>query len=121
MEDFVLYNLENVLIKEFKEYWLIEPKTRLDLSFSDNFFNDTLNIITSNPKSVIINLVEVPYISSSGIKSILKLKQFLDIRGYKVALYNLLPEVKKVIHISELHHLLPIFENLEDSILFIKQ
>ncbi len=121
MEEFILHNLENVTLKEYPNYYLLEPKARLDLSFSENFFIETINFITSNPKNIILNMKEVPYISSSGIKAILKLKQYLDVRGYKISLYHLLPEVQKIIHISELSNLLPIFDTLEQSIEYLKK
>lgn len=121
MEDFSLYNFDNIQIKEYNEYWLIEPKSRLDLTFSDSFFQQTIDLISANLKNLIINMEEVPYISSSGIKSILKLKQFLEMRGYKLVLMNILPEVKKIIQISELYNLLPIFNDLESCLNYFKK
>lgn len=121
MEEFVLHNLENITLKEYHTFYLVEPKSRLDLSFSENFFKEIINFITSNPKNIILDMQEVPYISSSGIKAILKLKQYLDVRGYKISLYHLLPEVKKIIYVSELYNILPIFETLEDSIEYLKK
>ncbi len=114
------YENDFLIVKKDQNIWIIEPKIRLDLSFSDHFYNQVLEFLQKDPNHIILNMIEVPYISSSGIKVLLKLKNFLEMRGYKLALFNLSKEVQKIIHISELHHLFPIFLNFEDCIKFIQ-
>lgn len=109
------------IIKKENQFWLVEPKVRLDLSYAENFFSKLMDHLQTEINHVLIDMSSVPYISSSGIKILLKIKNFLEIRGYKIVLFSLSKEVHKIIHISELHHLLPIFNNYEDAIDFINK
>jgi anti-anti-sigma factor len=121
MDEQSFKNDEILSVQKKENIWIIEPHVRLDLSYSENFFHKVMEILHSEPSHLLIDMMQVPYISSSGIKILLKIKNFLEIRGYKFALINLTKEVNKIIHISELHHLLPIFYTENEAITFIKK
>ncbi|GIX43435.1 MAG: hypothetical protein KatS3mg129_3168 [Leptospiraceae bacterium] len=113
------FNNDIVLVTKKENLLIIEPKVRLDLSFAEHFYNKVMEILQSEPSHLLINMQEVPYISSSGIKTLLKIKNYLEMRGYKIALYQLTKEVNKIIHISELHHLLPLFHSESEAMNYI--
>jgi anti-sigma B factor antagonist len=115
------YNNDILSILKKENIWIVEPKVRLDLSFSDNFYSKVMEILQLESQHLFIDMAQVPYISSSGIKVILKIKNFLEMRGYKFGLYNLTKEVHKIIHISELHHLIPVFNNFDEALSYLKK
>ncbi|MCS7206077.1 MAG: STAS domain-containing protein [Leptospiraceae bacterium] len=112
-ELFKAYRLQNFLI--------VEPHIRLDLSFADNFYNQLIEHLTSEPSNVIIDMKYVPYVSSSGIKMFLKMKRYLDARGYQFGVCNLSKEVYKILHISELQNLIPIFQDLNEAMEYLNR
>ncbi len=112
---------DELIIKKENQYWIVEPKIRMDLSYAENFFTHLMEHLKNDINHVLIDMSSVPYISSSGIKVLLKIKNFLEIRGYKIVLYSLSKEVHKIIHISELHHLLPIFNTFDEVIEYLNK
>lgn len=96
-------------------FWIIEPKMRLDLSFADSFYNKLISHISHDPAHILLNMKSVPYISSSGIRVLLKLKQYLDMRGYKLGIVNLNEEARKIFYISELQLIIPIFQSEHEA------
>ncbi len=120
MSEVESFQWEEGNLQKFSDFWLIQPKVRLDITFADRFFSKVNDLIGIQPAHVIIDMRYVPYISSSGIKAILSLKRFLNMRGYKISLIHLTEETKKIIIISEIENLLPIFVDQGEALEYFK-
>lgn len=112
---------DHLTLKKENQYWIVEPKIRLDLASAESFYSNLMKYIQVDLGHILIDMSCVPYISSSGIKVLLKIKNFLEIRGYKIILISLSKEVNKIIHISELQNLFPIFNTFEEALEYLKQ
>ena len=56
-------------------------------------------LLAKSPKVVVIDMKDVPYISSMGLSTILKSKKDLEKQGGTFLMVNLQPQVKKVFDI----------------------
>ena len=99
--------------------WQIQPLTRLDLTFSDEFMRDVNHYMAENPSDAVCNMSKVPYMSSSGIKALLNIQHFLKLRRFQFVLFGLTPEVKKIIELSELSHVFTIAADEQEALSLI--
>ncbi|MBW7856798.1 MAG: STAS domain-containing protein [Leptonema sp. (in: Bacteria)] len=105
------YQSDTLIIRYDDPVWKIQPLTRLDLTYSEDFLKEATNFLTNKPANTIIDLSLVPYMSSSGVKSILNLQQLLRPHRYQVILCNLTSTVQKLVELSELVHVFIIAED----------
>lgn len=94
--------------------WWITPLTRLDLTYSEDFLRQVSNHLSTNPSDAVCDLSQVPYMSSSGVKALLNIQQFLKMHHFRFALCELTPEVQKLVELSELIHVFTIFRTQAD-------
>lgn len=96
--------------------WFIQPRTRLDLTFSDEFLKEVSRFLAEQPSDAICDLSQVPYMSSSGVKALLNIQQFLKAHRFQLVLYNLTSEVQKLVELSELIHVFTIVKDRESAL-----
>ncbi|MDP8322626.1 MAG: STAS domain-containing protein [Candidatus Stygibacter australis] len=63
----------------------------------------------------ILNLKQVSFIDSAGIGNMVGIFRALDAQSKKLCLINISPNIRKVLQISEIEHVFPIFESLNDA------
>lgn len=73
---------------------------------------DTL--LAQNPTLIALDLAEVDYLSSAGIRVILKTKKALLANNGKLVFMRLQPQIKKVFEIIEALPSMRIFKNFEE-------
>lgn len=96
--------------------WRIQPLTRLDLTSSDEFLKDTLRMLSQEPTDAICDLSLVPYMSSSGVKALLNIQRFLKAHRFQLVLFNLTPEVQKLVELSELVNVFTIVKDCDAAL-----
>ncbi len=75
-----------------------------------------LSVISASGRPVIIDFSEVTYLSSVGIRSLIKSAKTIDNRGSKLALASLAPNVEAVLSISGVDMLMTICRDLDAAI-----
>lgn len=63
----------------------------------------------------ILNLKQVSFIDSAGIGNMVGIFRALDAQSKKLCLINISPNIRKVLQISEIEHVFPIFNSLSDA------
>ena len=76
------------------------PEGRLDGETSERFLADILAGETRPPKSLLLNLAGVPFVSSAGLRSVLKLCRWASENQCWFAVSNLQPMVAQVFEIT---------------------
>lgn len=94
--------------------WWITPLTRLDLTYSEDFLRQVSHHLNANPSDSVCDMSQVPYMSSSGVKALLNIQQFLKMHHFRFALCDLTPEVQKLVELSELASVFTIFRKPAD-------
>jgi anti-anti-sigma factor len=75
-----------------------------------------LSVLSASGQPVIIDFSEVTYLSSAGIRSLIKSAKAIDNRGGKLALASLPPNVEAVLSISGVDMLLTICSDLDAAV-----
>lgn len=77
----------------------------------------TFAAMTAAPRmSIVVDMSEVPYMSSIGIRALLMNAKAVGRRGGKLVLLSPQPDVKMVLETSGIDQLIKICSNLEDSL-----
>ena len=94
-------------------YWL---HGQLDTNTSQEFEHRLFKAITSGAKNLVINLTGLHYISSAGIRVILKAINALRRINGRIMLCCLQDYVKEVFETSGVGGMLPIFATKDDAL-----
>lgn len=90
---------------------------RLDVQISMNIENEIQKIIHKNPTShLLMNLGEIKYMSSSGIRIFVSTMRVLKETERMLRICNMSNEVRRVFKIVELLDMFDVFENEEEAI-----
>jgi anti-sigma B factor antagonist len=92
--------------------FVIAPVGKIDITTYAVLEKKIDDILESYPKNLTFDMHEVNYISSAGIRVILKAHKAMKQRGWKVNLLNLQPQVKKVFEIIKALPKEQIFSNV---------
>jgi len=63
----------------------------------------------------ILDLKQVSFIDSAGIGNMVGIFRTLDAQSKKLCLINISKNIRKVLRISEIEHVFPIFDSLNDA------
>jgi anti-anti-sigma factor len=74
------------------------------------------NVLIGAQRALIIDLSEVAFIASMGLRTLLKGASAVAAKGGNIALWRPIPEVANVLEISGISALVPIVEELEAAI-----
>lgn len=88
---------------------------KINLANASELKSVILSINKSNINNIIIDLSESSYCDSSGLSAILSANRLCKNSNGQFILTGLLPNVKKMIEIAQLHRVLSITENLEQA------
>ena len=75
-----------------------------------------MNVLAGSAKFLLIDLRNVSFIGSMGLRSIVVPAQAVCRRGGKVALLGPVPMVEKVLRDTNIDQLIPIFRELETAV-----
>ncbi len=94
--------------------YVVAPTGKIDISTCAVLEEKVDEILESYPRNLIFDMQGVNYISSAGIRVILKAHKAMKKRGWKVNLLHLQPQVKKVFEIIKALPKEQIFSNVEE-------
>lgn len=78
----------------------LQPKGRIDTITSSDLDQSLQTIIQKSPFHVVINFADVPYISSAGLRVLVKTSQIAQSNNSKLVLTHLNESVKEVLDIT---------------------
>lgn len=88
---------------------------RLDTHSFDELDRRLAPVLASDIRSLVLDLAELEYISSAGVRSIFKARKALAARSGKVLVLNPQPQIKKVFDVVKAVPLNEIFTSTEEA------
>lgn len=101
--------------KQEQDVAVVSVKGRMDAVSSPAFEKEMAVLIAEGNNVLILDLVELDYISSAGLRSILTITKKLKEKKGKLLIARLKGMVKEVFEISGFHSIIPIFESVESA------
>ncbi len=93
---------------------------RLDAVSSVEADKEFTQVLDAGNDKLLIDLENLEYISSAGLRVLLVVAKRIQQKGGKVVLSSLTPNVKEVFEISGFSSIFKIFESTEDSEAFLR-
>jgi len=87
---------------------------RLDGTTSGELESSLRPVLTQNPKSLILNMAGLDFISSAGIKVLIETQKMLSANKGSVLLVNLQPQIMKVLEIIKALPGITVFRNVQE-------
>ena len=75
-----------------------------------------MNVLAGSSKFLLVDLTNVSFLGSMGLRSIVVPAQAVKRRGGKVALFGPVPMVEEVLKASNIHEVIPIFHDLDAAV-----
>ena len=93
----------------------VEVGGRLDTHTYGELDDRLTLVLASNVRSLLLDLAQLEYVSSAGVRSIFRARKLLSGRGGTVVLANAQPQVQKVFDIVKAVPLSEIFRSVEEA------
>ena len=93
----------------------VEIGGRLDTHTYGELDDRLTLVLASNVQSLLLDLAQLEYVSSAGVRSIFRARKLLSARGGKVVIANAQPQVQKVFDIVKAVPLSEIFRSVEEA------
>lgn len=97
-------------VESVGDTYIVRLSGRLDISGAEAFEREILKIIGREPKNLVINLSQVTYLSSSGIRTLLSIYRMIRETERQLVLCETPPDVRKVLDMVEISHQLKPFD-----------
>ena len=75
-----------------------------------------MNILAGSAKYLLIDLTNVSFLGSMGLRSIVVPAQTVKRRGGKLAILNPVPMVEEVLNASNIGEIIPIYHDLDSAV-----
>jgi len=95
---------------------VIGVRGRLDAETAPDFENQCSTLINEGKRRIVLDLGELSYISSAGLRTILAAAKRLKQGGGGLAVACLTPMVSEVFAIAGFDRLLPLFTTVDDAV-----
>lgn len=95
---------------------ILKPQGRVDGQNAQQFHLDLESKLGGGEQSVIIDMSDIKYISSAGLRAILLIAKTMRARNTKFMLCSLADTVKQVFLISGFDKFVPLYETREESL-----
>jgi anti-sigma B factor antagonist len=110
-------NIMSLQLKKINNIIIIPLSGRLDVQLSINLEKEIHQLIQSEPDChIVLNLSDVKYMSSSGIRIFVSTMRLLKENSKRLKLCNLNEPVKKIFEIVELLDMFDIYNTEEEAI-----
>ncbi len=104
-------------LKESGKHVIVYLTGRLDVHLASEIENALNEVVRNYPeKNVVLNLEDVEYMSSSGLRVFVSLMRTLKDTGRSLKLCNLSVAVRKVFEVVELMDMFNIYESEEEAL-----
>ncbi|MCB1145788.1 MAG: STAS domain-containing protein [Leptospiraceae bacterium] len=106
-----------VKVKETNGNLIVYLKGRLDVHLSGEIEKDLNQLIEKKPdKDLIINLLDIEYMSSSGLRVLVAIMRLLKGNNKNLKLCHLNSAVRKIFEVVELMDMFDIYETEEEAL-----
>ena len=95
---------------------VVSVKGRMDAVTAPEFDKNMIDLISKGEKIFVVNFVELDYISSAGLRSILALAKKLKEKEGKILLAGVRGPVEEVLKISGFSSMFKIFDSEESAL-----
>lgn len=95
---------------------IVEPRGRIDTIGAKPFGDRLAALINSGSRHVLIDLRQIPYISSAGFRALLIAAKLMDQAKGKLMLCGMSPEIKRLFEIGNFTDLFTICATREEGI-----
>lgn len=99
-----------------EEFLKINLSGRMDIEGVGKISDRFEQLVDGDELSVVIDLSEVPYICSFGIRSLLINAKTVSRRGGKYVLLRPQPDVKNVLQVSGIDQIIGVCDSIEDAL-----
>jgi anti-anti-sigma factor len=93
----------------------IHVEGRMDTTNYNEFENAVNEVLKENVKNIYVDLGELSYISSSGLRVLLAIQKKMMAAGGKIKLCALQPAIREIFDISGFSSIFPIFPDMETA------
>ena len=93
----------------------VEIGGRLDTHTYGELDDRLTLVLAANVRSLLLDLAQLDYVSSAGVRSIVRARKLLSARGGTLAIANAQPQVQKVFDIVKAVPLSEIFRTVEEA------
>ena len=100
-----------ISIDKTKNYSIIKIKGDVDLYSSPQLRKQILALANKKNGKILIDFLEVTYMDSSGVATLVEALQMINRNGGKLRLFNLRQPIKDVFELSRLDRVFEICEN----------
>ena len=107
---------DNIVLEENDGVLVVSLSGRLDITNSEEFEMAVLDRFEKKRTAVIVRLMDVSYMSSSGVRALLSIYHALRKHGKELILAEMSAAVKKIISVTELDRVFPVLDTLENAL-----
>jgi anti-sigma B factor antagonist/stage II sporulation protein AA (anti-sigma F factor antagonist) len=95
---------------------ILSPSGRIDLTNAEGFKELLLQAVAAARETLVLDLSEVDYISSAGLRSIMIASKTGKPNGITLGIASMRPVVKEIFSISRFDLVFPCFETTRDAL-----
>ncbi len=100
-------------------YVVVYPEGRLDLNTSQLIEKELIRIIDTNEKHLVVNMKNVEYLHSSGIRLLIAMRNRLLDRGKTITICEINETVMKIIEFVDLQGIIHICSSENEAVEYI--
>jgi anti-sigma B factor antagonist len=104
-------------IKEMNEIQILSVKGSIDADTASEFDQSLEKQISGGRDRIILDLSQLEYISSAGLRVIMKAAKKMEITGGEMAIVGLRGVVQEVFKVSGFYSLFNIYDSEEEAVL----
>ena len=93
---------------------LVTVVGKLDTTTSPQFDEDVAPALTSSASVTVLDLADLSYISSAGLRSVFKARKLMESKGGALLLVNVQPQVQKVFEIVKAMPVQTVFRSVTE-------
>jgi anti-anti-sigma factor len=101
-------------VQKAKDAYVVAPSGQIDGNTYSILEKELDTILAHNPSLIALDLAEVDYLSSAGIRIILKTKKALAGGKGKLVFMHLQPQIRKVFEIIEALPSMRVFKDIQE-------
>lgn len=105
-----------ILVRDEQGFTVVSVSGRLDASTAQTLEKNCTDLINEGGRKFILNLADLEYVSSAGLRSVLAVGKKLKAVGGSLVLCSLSGLVKEVFSISGFDSFFPEYASLESAI-----
>ena len=102
------------ITQKARDAYVVAPSGQIDGNTYGILEDELDAILANNPTLIALDLAEVDYLSSAGIRIILKTKKMLTKNSGRMVFMHLQPQIRKVFEIIEALPSMRVFKNIQE-------